>query len=433
MIEVSFVIPVYNSERTLFKCLESITNSNFPEEKREIILVDNNSTDEGLLVAKRFPVKIIKEPRQGRSYARNKGASVAQGEYLFFLDADAYIEDDYIDEVLEVLGKSDVGGVQGKIIPSDIDGQASINEYRYKTIESATDGTFCLLNLMVRESPMINSAACAYRKIAFDRVGGFDEELERHEDIDLARRVCYSGYLLASAEKAAAHVIYHGEGWASYFWRSFLDGFTKIDYNRKWSLPVEWLGLEDDHKLLSEDESVASLEKPAPKKRGFKDNRGRSKSKKKKNFNKLNYVIWALKDLISALVGLIRNGDIFYLYLFINVCMKLLGRVLGPLRRRRHFKRVTINAAPAQVRIKKVKLKGDRLLTLKPSLRFVLLQRHLYLVDTDGHVILSDDHNYPYFFSYPTFHNLGLFEEFSGGDDKDMIFEILQYKELLLS
>ncbi len=426
---ISIIIPAYNAERTIFRTLDSIYKSGFPKDQLEVILVDNNSSDETNLIAERFPIKVIHEGRQGRSIARNTGSKQAQGDYLFFLDADVYVEPGYFEEILKVLKRTGIGAVQGMIIPSDVDGQEGINQYRYRTIGEGTSETFCLMNLMVRESPMINSAACAYRREAFELVGGFDEALERHEDIDLARRVSYGGYTLASAEKARAHVIYHGEGWPSYFMRSFADGYTKIDYNRKWSLPQEWQGMEGDDEYLTQHEfdNGAEVEVSIP---DFLK-KEKVKSKKKEKFNRLNYVWWALRDLTLALVGFLKTFESFYLLLFINHSFKLTGRVLGPLRKPRHFGELIIPMAAADIRLKKITLKNGQKYFLKSTLRFVLLRRSLYVIDMNGHKILSGDSTMPNFFSYATFHHLGLFEEFKGDKDEDMIFQLLKYMELL--
>ncbi len=430
---ISVIIPAFNSERTLYKCLESIYQCDYPKNKLEVILVDNNSTDETLLVAERFrETLVVKEKKQGRSCARNTGASQASSEFLFFLDSDVFIEKDYFKELISVLSRQGVGAVQGKIIPSDIDGQESINRYRYRTIEAGTNETFCLLNLVVRESPMINSAACAYRKEAFDLVGGFDVELERHEDIDLARRVCYSGYYLASAEKGVAHVIYHGEGWASYFWRSFQDGFTKIDYNRKWSLEQKWIGLERDDdffRLAEEKRNEASAEHQTSER--IKDLFPKKPRKETGSFNPILPVYWSLRDLGSALWNYTKTLDIYFLLLFFNHVCKLTGRVVSPIRQKKHFAPLEIPMAPPEIRLQKIFVKSGKPYFLKPTLRFVLLTTKIYLIDIDGHRLLGESPDYPHLFSYLNFQQLGLFKEFDGNSEEDMVYEILNFMKLL--
>ena len=66
-IEVTLVIPTFNAEKTIYMCLESIFLSDFPKDRLEVIVVDNNSTDESTLIAQQFDVKLISEKRQGRT------------------------------------------------------------------------------------------------------------------------------------------------------------------------------------------------------------------------------------------------------------------------------------------------------------------------------------------------------------------------------
>ena len=93
---VSFVIPVFNSEITLAKCVESVIKQTFGN--IEIILVNNMSTDRSLSVCNELAslddrVRVFDIPEKGVSSARNKGIEVAKGEYVAFVDADDWIDD----------------------------------------------------------------------------------------------------------------------------------------------------------------------------------------------------------------------------------------------------------------------------------------------------------------------------------------------------
>ncbi len=87
---ISIIIPVYNAEKTLDRCLQSILAQEISD--IEIICVDNNSTDSSLAIIKKFNrVKPFHCKVQGVSNARNTGLSVAQGKYIFFLDSDDFL------------------------------------------------------------------------------------------------------------------------------------------------------------------------------------------------------------------------------------------------------------------------------------------------------------------------------------------------------
>ncbi|MCR9203192.1 MAG: glycosyltransferase [Halobacteriovoraceae bacterium] len=232
---ISIIIPAYNAVRTLQWTLSSIRNSTYPQDKLEVIVVDNNSTDDLLGFLKGYPeVNYILEPRQGRSFARNSGIEQSTGELVAFLDADVYIDPDWLETLANNLKRDDLGGGGARVVPTNEVGLDSLNKFRMKSIKEETDGNFTIMQILAFETPMLNSAACMYKRAAVERVGGFDTTLERHEDIDLSKRVFYSGYNLFTTWKTSAFVHYHGESWGNYFARAFRDGLTKVDYLNKW-------------------------------------------------------------------------------------------------------------------------------------------------------------------------------------------------------
>lgn len=93
----SVVIPVYNAEKYINRCVESILQQSF--ENFEVVLVDDGSTDRSMeiceeLAQKDTRVLFFHQKNQGVSAARNKGMSMAKGRYLVFVDADDYIRED---------------------------------------------------------------------------------------------------------------------------------------------------------------------------------------------------------------------------------------------------------------------------------------------------------------------------------------------------
>ena len=102
--KVSLVIPVYNSESYLSKCLDSVLNQTY--KNYEIILVNDGSTDNSLEVIKSYKnmypkiIKYVTKKNMGPGYARNEGIKMATGEYLMFVDSDDYIDNDYIERYM---------------------------------------------------------------------------------------------------------------------------------------------------------------------------------------------------------------------------------------------------------------------------------------------------------------------------------------------
>ena len=95
MPKISVIIPVYNTEKYIDKCLNSIVNQTMQD--IEIICVDDGSTDKSLRILNEYAskdnrIKILTQSNSGAAKARNKGLSIATGEYLYFIDSDDFID-----------------------------------------------------------------------------------------------------------------------------------------------------------------------------------------------------------------------------------------------------------------------------------------------------------------------------------------------------
>jgi GT2 family glycosyltransferase len=103
---VTLIVPIYNKERELDRCLDSLLRQTCRE--FEIILVDDGSTDSSGAVcdsyAQRHPelVRVIHKPNEGPSSARNRGLDAARGEFVIFPDPDDWVEPDYVQTLLSL-------------------------------------------------------------------------------------------------------------------------------------------------------------------------------------------------------------------------------------------------------------------------------------------------------------------------------------------
>ena len=97
MPKFSIIIPVYNVEKYIKKCLDSIFEQSFKD--YEVIVVNDGTKDNSMDIVKEYNVKIINQKNQGLTEARNSGAKKATGEYLIFIDSDDYIDKDLLKEI----------------------------------------------------------------------------------------------------------------------------------------------------------------------------------------------------------------------------------------------------------------------------------------------------------------------------------------------
>lgn len=101
---LSIIIPVYNVEKYVEKCILSCENQDIPKEDYELIVVNDGSPDGSLAIVERLAkeysnIKVISQENQGLSVARNTGLEAARGEYVWFVDSDDWIEENCLKEV----------------------------------------------------------------------------------------------------------------------------------------------------------------------------------------------------------------------------------------------------------------------------------------------------------------------------------------------
>lgn len=95
---ISIIIPIYNKEAVIRRTIDSVLAQNLDKEEFELILIDDGSTDDSLLVCKAFKethqdiiIEVIHKENEGVAKARNTGLSIAKGNYVYFMDADDYL------------------------------------------------------------------------------------------------------------------------------------------------------------------------------------------------------------------------------------------------------------------------------------------------------------------------------------------------------
>lgn len=180
--KISVVIPVYNEEKYIEKCLNSLqTQEEMPD---EIIIVDNNCTDKSIELAKNYKVKIIKENKQGITYARNCGFNAARYELIARCDADAIIPPFWVSQIKANFENEAFSALTGPVNFYDL----KINTQFFVKI-------FFIIMRFLHKGETLVGHNMAIRKNIWDKVKSNlclkDDEI--HEDVDLAIHVLGSG------------------------------------------------------------------------------------------------------------------------------------------------------------------------------------------------------------------------------------------------
>ena len=199
---VSIVVPVYQAEETIERCLQSLLAQDYPEHRREILIVDNNSRDRTPELVKKYPVKRLFEKSQGVCYARNRGLAEAQGELLAYTDSDCFAEKDWISRLVEAFNEEGIGGVGGHVEPYPSN---NIIEKYIAAKEILSQEV--MFRQKENSPPFFITANVIYRTDILRRLGGFDNFFKTAgEDADLSWRIVEAGYRLKMAPRA---VVYH--------------------------------------------------------------------------------------------------------------------------------------------------------------------------------------------------------------------------------
>lgn len=103
---VSVVIPAHNEEKYIGECLESLKNQDYPPELYEVIVVDNNSTDQTRDIALSFKTKLLQKKTGPVGSVRNLGATSSKGEIIAFLDSDCIAPNDWISSGVKLLDQN---------------------------------------------------------------------------------------------------------------------------------------------------------------------------------------------------------------------------------------------------------------------------------------------------------------------------------------
>ncbi len=119
MIDISVVVPVYNREQYVDGCIEALLSQNYPRERREILIVDNGSTDASPGIIERYSgITPLFEGRHGSYAARNRGIAAADGAIVAFTDPDCVPYPDWLQNITAAMNSANAKIVVGYQLPA---------------------------------------------------------------------------------------------------------------------------------------------------------------------------------------------------------------------------------------------------------------------------------------------------------------------------
>lgn len=184
-LQLSIVIAVHNAQRYIKRCIDSILGQSLPSGQYEVIVVDDESSDNtnAILKSYRDKIRVISQPRRGPAAARNLGASYARGKILLFTDADCVADVNWARNMLAPFTNASADIVQGVYRTKQQQIVARFAQFEIEQRYYRMEAKQCV--------DMIGAYSAAFRKDIFERFKGFDETfpMASGEDLEFTWRI----------------------------------------------------------------------------------------------------------------------------------------------------------------------------------------------------------------------------------------------------
>lgn len=206
--KVSVICPIFNEEKYIEKCIQSVIDSDFPKDEMELLLIDGGSVDRTPEIIKNFSekydwIKFLHNPERIVPYALNIGIKESKGQYVIRIDAHANYPVNYFSVLVSKIEEYQCDNVGGVVITLPADDSA-----KSTAIALALSCSFGMGNSHFRigatEDRKVDTVPFGcFRREIFDKIGMFDVELVRNQDDEFNGRIVKNGgtiYLIPSLE-----------------------------------------------------------------------------------------------------------------------------------------------------------------------------------------------------------------------------------------
>lgn len=189
---ISVILPVYNEEKYLDKCLASLASQSY--KNTEIIVIDDGSTDKSLKIIDKFKVIVVKQTHQGAGAARNNGIKKAKGEIVVLADADMYYDKNYLEKIVDPI-------IKGKALGTFTKKEYVANPDNVWSICWSVNSGLPRDRRLPKNYKDIENAFRALKKECFLKAGGYDESEGYVDDSSISRSI---GVLAVNAPGAVS-------------------------------------------------------------------------------------------------------------------------------------------------------------------------------------------------------------------------------------
>jgi len=205
--KISIIVPAYNVEKTIKRCIESLLRLNYGN--YEIIIVDDGSTDatKQILSGYKEKISVMALEHRGPSHCRNRAVSESKAEYVAFTDADCIVDKNWLKELLIGFSGENIAAVGGSQLSPDDETAFGRRVQLFFELTGFLGG-YIKKSRRNSLSKVPHNPSCnvMYRREALLAIGGFDEWLWPGEDVDLDYRLAKKGFVLLFNPRA---IIYH--------------------------------------------------------------------------------------------------------------------------------------------------------------------------------------------------------------------------------
>lgn len=197
--KMSIIVPIYNEEKYIENCIESILASDYNQNNMDILLIDGGSCDNTLKIIKEYQkkysnIRLLHNPKKIVPISMNIGIKEASGEYVIRLDAHASYPKEYFTKLIYWHQKLDADNV-GSLIETKVKNLTPVSSAIKKVLSNKFGvGSTFRSGGNIQEPILVDTVPFGcYKKDVFEKYGLYDERLVRNQDIELNKRIINGG------------------------------------------------------------------------------------------------------------------------------------------------------------------------------------------------------------------------------------------------